>query len=111
MEYKTLICAALGLAIAGAAVSFEILPNDFWVPLSFGILAIAFAVGAYIAAGDEGESMVLPLIAIAIAAFAIIQGWGDMNDLKDAKDGVQAIQDQIQEAIPQDQQALPDLAQ
>ena len=112
MDFRTLTCAALAFALAGAAVSFEIVMTDYWVPMSFGIIAIVFAVGAILAAIEDAESLLLPVLAIVIAAFAVIQGYGAMNDLKDAKGQVEELENQLQQIAPEDlQQQLPGLTQ
>lgn len=112
VDFRTLTCAALAFALAGAAVSFEIVMTDYWVPMSLGIIAIVFAVGAILAAIEDAESQILPALAILIAAFAVIQGFGAMNDLKDAKGQVEDLQNQLQQISPEDlQQQLPGLTQ
>lgn len=111
MQFRTQTCAALGLALAGVAVSFEIAITEFWVPLSFGIIAIVFAVGAIGAAAEEAESQVLPALTLLIAAFAVIQGLGAMNDLRDTRAGLEDLQNQIEQLAPGLQQLEPGIGQ
>ncbi len=111
MEFRTLVCAALGLALAGVAVSFEVGITEFWVPLSFGIIAIVFAVGAFAAAAEERQSQLLPVLAILAGAFAVIQGFGAMNDLKDTRAGLEQLENQIEQLAPGLQQLGPGLGQ
>ncbi len=107
MEFRALICAAIGFAVAGAVVSLEIADSDYWVPLSFGILGLVFGVGAYITANEEAESIAVPALAVVIAAFAIFQGVQAMNDFKNANNEVEQAQDQLDQSL----EGLPSLTQ
>ncbi len=99
MEFRTLICAALGFAIAGAVVSTEISVPDYWVPLSFGIIGLVFAVGALAAAGEESQSVVVPILAIVIAGFAILQGFQGRNDFSSINNELDRVEQQLQEQL------------
>lgn len=99
VEFRTLTCAALGCAAAGAIVSTEIAVVDYWVPLSLGIVGLVFAIGAFGAAGEEAQSVVLPCLAVLIAAFAILQGMQGMNDYRRLNDDLDRAQQDLQEQL------------
>jgi hypothetical protein len=107
MELRTLTCAAIGFALAGAVISTEFALSDYWVPLGFGIIGLVFGIGACLTANEDGENIALPVIGCVIAAFAIFQGIQGMSDFREINQGVDEIPPELQEST----EGLPGLTQ